>query len=188
MQLAAKRLADRSVKISAVASEVGYESEAHSAVRSRSSSANRRANGGPPLAERMALLRVFLRRPPAGLGTNNKSRRICRETAAEVPTNLLSNLRQAAYHIDPAVWVRDVFRRQPHDLAGNLPADAARRFDPGLDFAPGRQDHNRSLGDRARHAVYARLVVGDCLPGPAGRAPKRCGGSVTSCSRSVASW
>jgi hypothetical protein len=32
MQLAAKRLADRSVKISAVASEVGYESEAHSAV------------------------------------------------------------------------------------------------------------------------------------------------------------
>jgi AraC-like DNA-binding protein len=53
MQLAAKRLTDRSVKISVVASEIGYETnpKLHSAALSRSSSANRLAVGDPYLPE-----------------------------------------------------------------------------------------------------------------------------------------
>ena len=87
----------------------------------------------------------------------------------------MNNLRQAAYHIDPALWVRDVLGVDPDGLAGNVPACAARRLDPGLDRAPGRQDHDGGLGDCARDGVHAGVVVGDRL---SGAAPERRSGAA----------
>ena len=86
----------------------------------------------------------------------------------------MTDFRQAAYQIDPALWVREVLGVDPNGLAGDLPARAARRLDPRLDRPPGRQDHDRRLGDCARDAVHAGVVVGDRL---SGAAPERRSGA-----------
>ena len=77
----------------------------------------------------------------------------------------MTNFRQAAYQIDPALWVREVLGVTP--TAGRRRSRAARRVYPSADRPPGRQDHDRGLGDCTRHAVYAGVVVGDCLSGAA---------------------
>lgn len=51
MQMAAKRLADRSIKVAAIAREVGYESEAAFSRAFKKFAASRQANGDPPHPE-----------------------------------------------------------------------------------------------------------------------------------------
>jgi hypothetical protein len=76
----------------------------------------------------------------------------------------MSDLRRAAHQIDPVLCTRKLGRHSD-GVAGNIPASATRRLRPSVDRPPGRQDHDRGLGDCARDGVYARLFVSDCLSG-----------------------
>ena len=71
----------------------------------------------------------------------------------------MSKLRDIAYRIDPALWVREVLGVEPDAVAGDISARAAGRLDHGADRAAGRQDHDRGVGDCAFHAVYARRIL-----------------------------
>ena len=61
----------------------------------------------------------------------------------------MSNLRELAYRVDPALWVREVLGVSPtpwQETFLRAPRGASRS---GFDRAADRQDHHRSLGDCA---------------------------------------
>ena len=68
----------------------------------------------------------------------------------------MNTLREIAYQIDPVLWVSEVLDVEPTPWQQRVPARPTRGLDYCLDGAAGRQDHDRGMGDRALHAVYAR--------------------------------
>ena len=71
----------------------------------------------------------------------------------------MSNLRQVAYEIDPALWVREVLGVTPTAWQ-----ETFLRAPRGASLPPGRQDHHGGVGDCACDGVRAGLAVGDRLP------------------------
>ena len=69
----------------------------------------------------------------------------------------MSTLRELAYQIDPALWVRKVLGVEPAPWQAEFLRAPRGASDHRPDRAAGRQDHDRGLGDRALHAVYAGL-------------------------------
>ena len=86
----------------------------------------------------------------------------------------MSNLRDIAYQIDPALWVRDVLEMTPTPWQETFLRAPRGASILALTARQVRQDHHRGLGDCAFHGVFAAVAVGDRLPGAA---PK-CGGGA----------
>ena len=80
---------------------------------------------------------------------------------------MMNKAREAAYRIVPVLWVREILGVNGGPMAGDVFTGGTRGIHSCPDGAASRQDHHRGVGDRTFHAVYARLVVCDCLSGAA---------------------
>ena len=93
----------------------------------------------------------------------------------------MNSLREIAYRLDPARWVRDVLGCGTGALAGGIAARAARRVHSGIDGAAEWQNDGGRLGDGACGGVYAGVTVSGRVPGPTSKCrsrPTRARGAV----------
>ena len=79
----------------------------------------------------------------------------------------MNNLREVAYLIDPALWVREVLGVEPQPWQEEFFKGAQRRIHSGADRAPDRQDRRRRrrrLGNGKCSLVHAWFAQRGRLP------------------------
>ena len=77
----------------------------------------------------------------------------------------MNKTREIAYRIDPVLWVREILGVTPAAWQETFLRTPRGASILALTAATGWQDHHGGVGDCAFHAIYARLVVCDCLSG-----------------------
>jgi hypothetical protein len=79
----------------------------------------------------------------------------------------MNKLREIAYRLDPVTWVKEILKLTPTPWQEEFLRAHLGGLDPGALGAASRQDHNGGVGGRAHDDLYARVIVGDRLPGAA---------------------